>query len=131
MDALPLRQMYWFICIDIYKPKIIFSISPSFPTGGSLSGDLVTDEELFIRWLEIAAFLPVISFHTPPWVCGEDQVRCYNSLQTPEPVRARFHSNLHPATTASPVSGCPTIIDVFTMQTNTHSAHCTNIILLK
>uniref|UniRef100_A0A3P8SPW4 Si:ch211-236l14.4 n=1 Tax=Amphiprion percula TaxID=161767 RepID=A0A3P8SPW4_AMPPE len=42
--------------------------------GGSLSGDPVTDEELFIRWLEIAAFLPVISFHTPPWVCGEDQV---------------------------------------------------------
>ncbi|KAM9855015.1 SITS-binding protein [Aulostomus maculatus] len=42
--------------------------------GGSLSGDLVTDEELFIRWLEIAAFLPVISFHTPPWVCGEDRV---------------------------------------------------------
>ncbi|KAM4618523.1 SITS-binding protein [Polymixia lowei] len=42
--------------------------------GGSLSGDLVTDEELFIRWLEIAAFLPVISFHTPPWVCGEDRL---------------------------------------------------------
>ncbi|XP_028306028.1 SITS-binding protein [Gouania willdenowi] len=42
--------------------------------GGSLSGELVTDEELFIRWLEIITFLPVISFHTPPWVCGEDQV---------------------------------------------------------
>nr|XP_020443564.1 SITS-binding protein-like isoform X2 [Monopterus albus] len=42
--------------------------------GGSLSGESVTDEELFIRWLEIAAFLPVISFHTPPWVCGEDRV---------------------------------------------------------
>ncbi|XP_062318699.1 SITS-binding protein [Osmerus eperlanus] len=42
--------------------------------GGSWSGDLVTDEELFIRWLEIAAFLPVLSFHTPPWVCGEDRV---------------------------------------------------------
>uniref|UniRef100_A0A3B5N1M9 Si:ch211-236l14.4 n=1 Tax=Xiphophorus couchianus TaxID=32473 RepID=A0A3B5N1M9_9TELE len=42
--------------------------------GGSLSGDLVTDKELFIRWLEIAAFLPVLSFHTPPWVFGEDQV---------------------------------------------------------
>ncbi|XP_030280466.1 SITS-binding protein isoform X1 [Sparus aurata] len=42
--------------------------------GGSLSGDLVTDEELFIRWMEISAFLPVISFHTPPWVCGEDRV---------------------------------------------------------
>lgn len=46
----------------------------SLPSGGSLSGDLVTDEELFIRWLEITAFLPVISFHTPPWVCGEDRV---------------------------------------------------------
>ncbi|XP_031658044.1 SITS-binding protein-like [Oncorhynchus kisutch] len=42
--------------------------------GGSLSGDLVTDEELFIRWLQIVAFLPVISFETPPWVCGEDRV---------------------------------------------------------
>lgn len=39
-----------------------------------MSGDLVTDEELFIRWMEISAFLPVISFHTPPWVCGEDRV---------------------------------------------------------
>ncbi|KAM7002713.1 SITS-binding protein isoform 1-T2 [Tautogolabrus adspersus] len=42
--------------------------------GGSLSGELVTEEELFIRWLEIAAFLPVISFHTPPWVVGEDRL---------------------------------------------------------
>ncbi|MEQ2210450.1 hypothetical protein XENOCAPTIV_013616, partial [Xenoophorus captivus] len=41
--------------------------------GGSMSGDLVTDKELFIRWLEIAAFLPVISFHTPPWVFSQDQ----------------------------------------------------------
>ncbi|XP_057691811.1 SITS-binding protein isoform X2 [Corythoichthys intestinalis] len=42
--------------------------------GGSLSGDMVTDEELYIRWLEIVSFLPVLSFHTPPWVCGEDRV---------------------------------------------------------
>ena len=35
---------------------------------------MVTDEELFIRWLEVAAFLPVLSFHTPPWVYGEEQV---------------------------------------------------------
>ncbi|CAL8372827.1 unnamed protein product [Arctogadus glacialis] len=52
--------------------------------GGSLSGDMVTDEELFIRWLEVAAFLPVLSFHTPPWVYGEEQVlnltRSYISL---------------------------------------------------
>lgn len=49
--------------------------------GGSLSGDLVTDEELFIRWLEIVAFLPVISFHTPPWVCGEDRVYQHTTTQ--------------------------------------------------
>ncbi|XP_039593000.1 SITS-binding protein isoform X2 [Polypterus senegalus] len=42
--------------------------------GGSLSNEFVTDEELFIRWLEIVTFLPVISFRTPPWVCGEDMV---------------------------------------------------------
>lgn len=42
--------------------------------GGSLSEDLLTDEELFIRWLEIVTFLPVISFHTPPWICGEERV---------------------------------------------------------
>lgn len=44
------------------------------PVGGSLSGDIVTDEELFIRWLQIVAFLPVISFHTPPWVSGDERV---------------------------------------------------------
>lgn len=53
---------------------MIFVHLLSPPTGGSLSVDLVTDEELFIRWLEIAAFLPVISFHTAPWAFGEDQV---------------------------------------------------------
>ncbi|KAI1889860.1 hypothetical protein AGOR_G00167270 [Albula goreensis] len=42
--------------------------------GGSLSNEHVTDEELFIRWLEIVSFLPVISFQTPPWVCGEDRL---------------------------------------------------------
>ncbi|KAJ8406499.1 hypothetical protein AAFF_G00300730 [Aldrovandia affinis] len=42
--------------------------------GGSLSNELITDEELFIRWLEIVSFLPVVSFHTPPWECGEDRV---------------------------------------------------------
>ncbi|XP_043083182.1 SITS-binding protein isoform X2 [Puntigrus tetrazona] len=36
--------------------------------GGSLSAELVADDELFVRWLAIAAFLPVISFQTPPWV---------------------------------------------------------------
>ncbi|XP_041073753.1 SITS-binding protein-like [Polyodon spathula] len=39
--------------------------------GGSLSSEFVTDEELFIRWLQIVTFLPVISFRTPPWVCGD------------------------------------------------------------
>uniref|UniRef100_A0A3B1JYS8 Glycosyl hydrolase family 31 C-terminal domain-containing protein n=1 Tax=Astyanax mexicanus TaxID=7994 RepID=A0A3B1JYS8_ASTMX len=35
--------------------------------GGSLTDDLITDEELFIRWLQIISFLPVMSFQTPPW----------------------------------------------------------------
>ncbi|XP_005988077.1 SITS-binding protein [Latimeria chalumnae] len=39
--------------------------------GGSLMQELVTDEELFVRWLQIVTFLPVISFSTPPWVCDD------------------------------------------------------------
>ncbi|KTF92835.1 hypothetical protein cypCar_00033166 [Cyprinus carpio] len=42
--------------------------------GGSLSAELVADDELFVRWLEIAAFLPVISFQTPPWVFEKEWV---------------------------------------------------------
>ncbi|XP_023697933.1 SITS-binding protein isoform X1 [Paramormyrops kingsleyae] len=42
--------------------------------GGSLSRNLFTDEELFIRWLEIASFLPTITFQIPPWVYGDNQV---------------------------------------------------------
>ncbi|KAK9952583.1 hypothetical protein ABG768_018412 [Culter alburnus] len=42
--------------------------------GGSLSADLVADDELFVRWLGIAAFLPVISFQTPPWVFEKEWV---------------------------------------------------------
>lgn len=47
-------------------------------TGGSLSIELVTDDELFIRWLEIIAFLPVLSFQTPPW--ASDKVDKVTSL---------------------------------------------------
>ncbi|XP_036431692.1 SITS-binding protein [Colossoma macropomum] len=42
--------------------------------GGSLSSELVTDDELFIRWLGIMAFLPVLSFQTPPWASEDDKV---------------------------------------------------------
>ncbi|XP_063293792.1 SITS-binding protein-like [Pelobates fuscus] len=42
--------------------------------GGTLSGEFLTDEELFIRWLQIMTFLPVMSFNTPPWVCCDDWV---------------------------------------------------------
>ncbi|KAI4894592.1 hypothetical protein NFI96_018816 [Prochilodus magdalenae] len=42
--------------------------------GGTLSSELVTDDELFIRWLGIMAFLPVLSFQTPPWASGDDKV---------------------------------------------------------
>lgn len=62
--------------------SFLFLFCLAIPTGGSLSGELVTDEELFIRWLEIAAFLPVITFHTPPWVCGEDRVQKHTKQLT-------------------------------------------------
>ncbi|TRY77601.1 hypothetical protein DNTS_024423 [Danionella cerebrum] len=42
--------------------------------GGSLSPEVVGEEELFVRWLGISAFLPVISFHTPPWVFEKNWV---------------------------------------------------------
>lgn len=47
--------------------------------GGSLSSEVVTDNELFIRWLEIVAFLPVLSFQTPPWASGVDKVTNFHS----------------------------------------------------
>ncbi|XP_061465906.1 SITS-binding protein-like isoform X2 [Rhineura floridana] len=42
--------------------------------GGSLANEFVIDEELYIRWLQIVTFLPVMSFRIPPWVCCEDWV---------------------------------------------------------
>lgn len=42
--------------------------------GGSLSAEPVADDELFVRWLGIAAFLPVMSFQTPPWVFDKEWV---------------------------------------------------------
>nr|XP_060625901.1 SITS-binding protein-like isoform X1 [Anolis sagrei ordinatus] len=39
------------------------------PIGGTLASEIQTDEELYIRWLQIVTFLPVMSFSTPPWVC--------------------------------------------------------------
>ncbi|XP_070591895.1 SITS-binding protein-like [Erythrolamprus reginae] len=42
--------------------------------GGTLSAEFLTNEELYIRWLQIVTFLPVMSFRTPPWVCCGDWV---------------------------------------------------------
>ncbi|KYO41584.1 SITS-binding protein [Alligator mississippiensis] len=42
--------------------------------GGTLTNEFLTDEELYIRWLQIVTFLPVMSFSTPPWVCCDDWV---------------------------------------------------------
>ncbi|OCT83913.1 SITS-binding protein [Xenopus laevis] len=42
--------------------------------GGTLADEFLTNEELFIRWLQIVTFLPVMSFNTPPWVCCDDWV---------------------------------------------------------
>nr|XP_009940498.1 PREDICTED: LOW QUALITY PROTEIN: SITS-binding protein-like [Opisthocomus hoazin] len=37
--------------------------------GGSLAGDATGDPELYVRWLQIVTFLPVMAFSTPPWLC--------------------------------------------------------------
>nr|XP_056707675.1 SITS-binding protein-like [Euleptes europaea] len=42
--------------------------------GGTLTNELLTNEELYIRWLQIVTFLPVMSFSTPPWVCCNNWV---------------------------------------------------------
>ncbi len=54
-------------------------------TGGSLSAELVADDELFVRWLGIAAFLPVISFQTPPWVFEKEWVSTTRVCLRPHP----------------------------------------------
>ncbi|XP_032629002.1 SITS-binding protein-like isoform X2 [Chelonoidis abingdonii] len=42
--------------------------------GGTLANEFLTEEELYIRWLQLVTFLPVMSFSTPPWVCCDDWV---------------------------------------------------------
>ncbi|XP_069713066.1 SITS-binding protein-like [Phaenicophaeus curvirostris] len=37
--------------------------------GGSLASDAAADTELYVRWLQIVTFLPVMAFSTPPWLC--------------------------------------------------------------
>ncbi|NXU10277.1 SP15 protein, partial [Pardalotus punctatus] len=37
--------------------------------GGSVAGAAPGDPELFVRWLQIVTFLPVMAFGTPPWLC--------------------------------------------------------------
>ncbi|NXK13411.1 SP15 protein, partial [Herpetotheres cachinnans] len=36
---------------------------------GSLASDTPGDPELYVRWLQIVTFLPVMAFSTPPWLC--------------------------------------------------------------
>ncbi|XP_026706169.1 SITS-binding protein-like [Athene cunicularia] len=42
--------------------------------GGSLAGDTAGDPELYVRWLQIVTFLPVMAFSTPPWLCCDTWV---------------------------------------------------------
>ncbi|NWR80776.1 SP15 protein, partial [Centropus unirufus] len=37
--------------------------------GGSLPSAAAVDPELYVRWLQIVTFLPVMAFSTPPWLC--------------------------------------------------------------
>ncbi|NXF10781.1 SP15 protein, partial [Smithornis capensis] len=42
--------------------------------GGSLAADSTGDPELFVRWLQIVTFLPVMAFGSPPWLCCDSWV---------------------------------------------------------
>ncbi|KAF2974523.1 hypothetical protein EK904_000476, partial [Melospiza melodia maxima] len=42
--------------------------------GGSEAGATPEDPELFVRWLQIVTFLPVMAFGTPPWLCCDTWV---------------------------------------------------------
>ncbi|NXK42461.1 SP15 protein, partial [Piprites chloris] len=42
--------------------------------GGSLAGDSTGDPELFVRWLQVVTFLPVMAFGSPPWLCCDSWV---------------------------------------------------------
>ncbi|NWQ94253.1 SP15 protein, partial [Burhinus bistriatus] len=42
--------------------------------GGSLGSDAPGDPELYVRWLQIVTFLPVMAFSTPPWLCCDTWV---------------------------------------------------------
>ncbi|XP_078393525.1 SITS-binding protein-like [Cetorhinus maximus] len=43
-------------------------------SGGSLTDGFLADEELFVRWLQVVTFLPVMSFSTSPWAFGESWI---------------------------------------------------------
>lgn len=49
-------------------PRAVLLSSLS-PAGGSLASDAPGDPELYVRWLQIVTFLPVMAFSTPPWLC--------------------------------------------------------------
>lgn len=51
------------------------SLSSLSRAGGSLAGDTPGDPELYVRWLQIVTFLPVMAFGTPPWLCCDAWVR--------------------------------------------------------
>lgn len=55
-------------------PQEAFLCSLSL-AGGSLAGDAPGDQELYVRWLQIVTFLPVMAFSTPPWLCCDTWVR--------------------------------------------------------
>ncbi|XP_072527478.1 SITS-binding protein-like [Salminus brasiliensis] len=73
----PLQGSWSYLGIKGIIPSILhysvlgYNFFISDAIGGSLTDDLIRDEELFIRWLEIVTFLPVMSFQTPPWSFSE------------------------------------------------------------
>ena len=42
--------------------------------GGNLYNSNTVSEELYIRWLQLSAFLPAMQFSIPPWYSGNDTI---------------------------------------------------------
>ncbi|OCT57093.1 myogenesis-regulating glycosidase [Xenopus laevis] len=43
-------------------------------TNGTLNPDKIPDRELYIRWLELSAFMPSMQFSVPPWLYDQEVI---------------------------------------------------------
>lgn len=68
-----MRVLY---CIVFYVPQ---SIVLYCVLGASEGKDGLPDRELYIRWLELSAFMPAMQFSIPPWAYDDEVRKTQNS----------------------------------------------------